>query len=119
MNLPVSAAFNRCRFVQFVLPPLLLWIFINWKVISDCRNYFYSTTNHILSIAKSYQTTLDLKHYIRKEILSHNPQRIKEIVIKLINLLSQNHWIEKRKNRQSFEEIITLMFCNLTSCRYI
>jgi len=90
----------------------LLWILINWQVISSCRNYFFNEKKKLLSISKSFQTINEIKHNFRKEILSINAEKIEGIILKLIRNFADNHWSEKRKNRCNFEEIIDLLFCN-------
>ncbi len=93
----------------------LLWILINWQVISSCRNYFFNEKQKLLSISKSFQMTNEIKHHFREEILSNNVEKINGIIIKIILTLEDNHWSEKRKNRCNFEEIINLLFCNTTN----
>jgi hypothetical protein len=47
-----------------------------------------------------------------KSILHVDHLRKMSKELEIILLLQKGHWIEKRKNRRNFEEIIGLIFCN-------
>jgi IS4 transposase len=86
----------------------LLWILINWQIVSDCRNYFYKTKSRLLSISKCFKTLTEKTIQLRDGLLNF---RLERTLFEFIYILRENHWSEKRKNRQNFEEIIDLIFC--------
>jgi len=96
------------RFIA-MLYTKLLWICINWKIISDCRNYFYLHHHKLISLTKCFQTMGDNSRNLRSAIANDN--LIDDFLLKIITKLQNGHWIEKRKNRQNIEEIIMLIFC--------
>jgi len=87
----------------------LLWICINWKIISDCRNYFYSNYHKLISLTKCFQTMGENSRKLRRALVDIN--FIDDFLLEIICKLQIGHWMEKRKNRQNFEEIIGLIFC--------
>ena len=88
----------------------LLWILINWQIVSDCRNYFYKTKSRLLSVSKCFKTLTEKTIQLRDGLLNFR-RRLERILFEFIDILRENHWSEKRKNRQNFEEIIDLLFC--------
>jgi hypothetical protein len=89
----------------------LLWILMNWQIISDCRNLFYKDKQRLLSISKCFQTLNELNSVLRKSLLQKSHE-MQNIIRQIVSLLSENHWAEKRKNRTNFQDIIDLLFCN-------
>jgi predicted Zn-dependent protease with MMP-like domain len=96
----------------------LLWIFMNWNVVSQCRNQFYLEDYKLLSMYKSFQTIKEMSEEIRESILK-NTTKLKNTLLKIIQRLKENHWLEKRKKRHNFEEIYPLIFCQSVNCSYI
>lgn len=88
----------------------LLWIFINWKIISDCRNDFYITHKQLLSIFKCFKTLKEKSNELRTNLLI-SKRNLTKVLWKFILLLNTKHWVEKRKKRTNFEEIFDLLFC--------
>jgi hypothetical protein len=87
----------------------LLWIFINWKIISDCRNNFYITHKQLLSIFKCFKTLKEKSSELRANLLT-SKRNLTKVLWKFILLLNTKHWVEKRKRRTNFEEIFDLLF---------
>ena len=87
----------------------LLWIFINWKIISDCRNYYYLTQCKLISLTKCFQTINENCQKLRRAL--SNIVYLEEFLLEIIQKLQKGYWIEKRNNRQNIEEIIGLIFC--------
>lgn len=88
----------------------LLWILINWQIVSDCRNYFYKTNYRLLSITKCFKTLTEKTIQLRYALLNSR-KKLESTLFEFLDILKENHWSEKRKNRQNFEEIIGLIFC--------
>lgn len=88
----------------------LLWIFINWQIVSDCRNYFYKTEIRVLSIIKCFKTLEEKSIQLRSCLLKFKA-RIEKTLLQLISIFSKNHYAESRKNRINFGDIIDLIFC--------
>lgn len=87
----------------------LLWICINWKIVSDCRNYFYLNQHKLTSLTKCFQTMGENSRRLRRAIIDTNS--LDDFLLETICKLQIGHWMEKRKNRQNFVEILTLIFC--------
>ena len=87
----------------------LLWIFINWKIISDCRNIFYCNSSMLLSISKCFQSMIERKDVLHNGLKNN---QIEQTVLFFIRLLENNHWSEKRKKRMNFEDYMNVMFCS-------
>lgn len=109
MHIDILPKMKKERFLTSLYLKLL-WVFINWQIISNCRNQLYRSKKRLLSFFKCFQTLKETSNELRKSILKLKnmlESTLKEIVEKLSN----DHWVEKRKKRQNFEEIIELMFC--------
>lgn len=89
----------------------LLWIFINWQLISDCRNLFLRTKLGLLSLSKCFQTLTENSNILRNTLFK-SINNLNETLKDFIKLLSHHHWIEKRNERCHFEELIEILFCN-------
>jgi hypothetical protein len=100
---------NKQRFLCSIYLKLL-WIFINWKIVSDSRNHFFQEHDRLLSITKCFQTLNEKGSKLRKAIYA-NVIAIEDIILEILLVLQKGHWIENRKNRQNFEENIQLLFC--------
>lgn len=96
----------------------LLWIFINWKIVSECRNEFYLNDGRILSIFKCFQTLKENSNLLRRRLFRPS-KNIKNLLLDIIALLKRKHWVEKRNNRYNIEDIFGLMFCNSANNAYI
>lgn len=105
-NLPKM---NKDRFLSTIYLKLL-WILLNWKIISDYRNYCFLTYSKLLSLTKCFQTMNEKSFKLRKALYS-STLSLEATVLELVDLLQKGHWMEKRKNRQNFEENIWLLFC--------
>jgi hypothetical protein len=88
----------------------LLWILLNWKIISECRNDCFRTDRKLLSTLKCFKTLKERGYYIRMGLFRLK-DRLDGMLAALIRLLVKNHWIEKRKDRCNQIEIFDLLFC--------
>lgn len=86
---------------------------VNSQVIELFARTFYSKEKKLLSIDKSLKT-LQIYFDKTRRILTLNRFKLKNYVLDLYRLLSQNHWLEKRRNKIGFLEIFTLFNCYTT-----
>lgn len=100
---------NKQRFLCSIYLKLL-WIFINWKIVSDSRNLFFQVHSKLLSITKCFQTISEKGSKIRKALYA-NAIAIEDILFEIFTIIQKGHWIENRKKRQNFEENINLILC--------
>ncbi len=96
------------RFLCLLYSKLLL-IMVNWEIIMVYRNGMYTNTYRWLSIDKCFKT---LKNNVdRFRVIFKNPHyNIEELVNWIEKTLGSKHWLEKRKNKINYEEIINLSY---------
>lgn len=109
MHIDIFPKMKKERFLTSLYLKLL-WVFINWHIISSCRNLFYQTKKRLLSIFKSFQTLKEANIELRKAILKQK-NLLESILKEIIEKLSNAHWLEIRKKRYNFEDIIEIIFC--------
>jgi hypothetical protein len=85
----------------------LLIVLINWETIMAHRAYLYKKTGHILSINKCFKTLKDNSIQIRY-ILQNGSKGIERWMRWTAGIFESKHWLERRKNKFGFEEIICL-----------
>lgn len=85
----------------------LLLILINWEIFMVERAYQYRQTGKLLSIHKSLQTLKDNSVKLRN-ILMSGCQGLAKWLRWVIDILSSKHWLERKKNKLGFEEILCL-----------
>jgi len=83
----------------------LLWILINWEIVMSLKSIFHQEFNKILSMYKSFQTIKENFEKLRNDLINHNARGY-IIVNWLIEILSEKHWLEKKKNRIGYEDIL-------------
>jgi hypothetical protein len=88
----------------------LLWIFLNWKIIGESKNYCYRNDRRLISTLKCFKTLKGRGTYIRMAMFKTN-DRLDEMLTEVVRLILRNHWTEKRKNRCNQAEIFDLLFC--------
>jgi hypothetical protein len=85
----------------------LLLIIINDQIINLLQRGFYKVYGKLLSKSKCFNTLSNYFYKIRKELLNPN-QKTLNLLQSLANILSKNHWLEKRKDRTNYSEIFDL-----------
>ena len=85
-------------------------ILINNQIINLLQSKFYKQSKVILSRLKCFKTLTNY-FYKTREILNTPKRKIVEYMHEIATLLSKNHWLEKRKNRVNYIEIIELFTC--------
>jgi len=85
----------------------LLWIVVFWNIIYPFRSYQSGKEHRLISLFKCINTLVDNARIIRQIIRKTKIQMGKSIR-KIYIIFSTGHWIEKRKNRNSFEDIFDI-----------
>jgi hypothetical protein len=85
----------------------LLLILINWEMFMIERYYQYKQTGKMLSIHKCLQTLKDNSNKLRY-ILVNGCKGLAKWLRWVTEILSSKHWLEKKKNKLGFEEILCL-----------
>jgi hypothetical protein len=96
----------------------LLTVVINWEIIMMHRACIYREKGKLISMDKSMKTMKSQFHKIRK-ILQINKPNIKQTLESITEILITNHWLEKKKNKINYEEIIYLIYCKSDIYVYI
>jgi len=94
------------RIMCFLYAKLIL-ILINQQIINMLQPSFYKSYGKLLSKNKCFKTLKNYFYKIRK-LLFGRKQKVERFIQKTGNLLSKNHWLEKRKKRTNYEEIFNL-----------
>lgn len=85
----------------------LLLILINWEVFMIERAFQFSQTGKLLSIHKGMQTLKDNSAKLRT-VLANGCKGLKKWVRWVVEIFGSKHWLEKKKNKLGFEEIMCL-----------
>ena len=80
------------------------------EIISIARHEQYNRAKKILSIDKCLKTILERKKIIELVSCEKMPDII-NVIKKLFQLFTANHWQEKRINRDNFEDLFDLFTC--------
>ncbi len=89
----------------------LLYIILTMEIISIARQEFYRQKSKIMSIDKTLKTILERKFVLRlfRDVYT---TKLSDLIKSLFYILLNNHWQEKRKNRENFEDIFYVFNCN-------
>jgi hypothetical protein len=85
----------------------LLIILIHWETFTIEKTFQYKKTGKLLSIYKCLQTLKDNSDKLRS-ILTNGCKGLKKWFNWVKKILSSKHWLEKKKNKLGFEEIMLL-----------
>jgi len=94
-----------CQLIAKVIAVLL-----NWQVTSLHRYVFYQQQGLLLSYDKCHKTLIRFNESLLKAIKSAG-KKVEEFIWWSGGILSQKHWLEKKKKKLNFEEILYLEFC--------
>lgn len=103
-------ATRKMKFERFLCQLLskLLIIMINWEIIQTYRNRIYLTEGRLLSIDKCFKTLKSNAGKFRD--LLNKPECCADQLIQWISMIfASKHWLEKRKNKICYEEIISIL----------
>jgi hypothetical protein len=96
----------------------LLMMIVNWNIIMAQRNYLYRWKGKLLSLNKCFKTLFDNIYRLR-ETLKLGLKGIIEFIYWTDRILNENHWLERKKNKEGLEKIFYLMFCKSNKYEYI
>ena len=85
----------------------LILILINWELFMQKRWQLYEATGKLLSIIKCFKTLHEHSKELR-HILTDNCNKLLIWGEKTTKLLESHHWLEKKKNKIGFVEIMML-----------
>jgi hypothetical protein len=83
---------------------------INSNIIYFINQALYNKVDKILSLDKCIKSLL-LHFGKTREILGRPNFKLNHFIKNMYDLLSKNHWLEKRKNKEGFYEIFKLFCC--------
>ena len=101
-----------------ILYAKLILIAIYWQTIMPARFYFYKARGRLLSIDKCFKTLKSATTRLR-EAMKNGDQAIQQLFTSIIALISEKHWLEKKRNKLNYEQIIYLKYCNSNVYVYI
>ncbi len=90
-----------------ILNARLLLILINWEMFMVEKAYQYQQTGKLLSVHKCLQTLKDNSAILRN-ILTNGCKELAKWCRWVVEILSSKHWLERKKNKLGFEEILCL-----------
>jgi len=85
----------------------LLLVLVNWETFMAQRGILFRRTGKLLSIIKCFNTLKDNSHQLRN-ILVNGSKGIKKWLKWVVEIFESKHWLEKKKNKLGFEEILCL-----------
>jgi len=101
-----------------ILHAKLILIAIYWQTIMRQRSYLYKREGKLLSVDKCCKTLRGYTSKLRQAI-----KQGKEALIQLegwmCSIISEKHWLEKKKNKLNFEQIVYLKYCKSNIYVYI
>jgi hypothetical protein len=94
------------RFICTLYAKLLL-VLIHNQIFNVAQKHLYQGCRKFLSRDKCFKTLNE--HFAKtREWLSGRNDKTKNFLHDIANMFSRNHWLEKRKNRNNYEEIFKL-----------
>ena len=93
-----------------ILYAKLILIIIYWKPIMGLRSDIYKRKGKLISMDKCFKTLKNHTHDLR-QALKKGGEALVQFEVWIHDTLSENHWLEKKKNKLNFEQIICIMYC--------
>lgn len=90
-----------------ILNARLLLVFVNWETFMIQRGLLFRKTGKLLSIIKCFNTLKDNSTQLR-HLLANGGKGIKKWLRWVAEIFESKHWLEKKKNKLGFEEILCL-----------
>ncbi len=85
----------------------LLLILVNWETVMIQRGLLFKKTGKLLSIIKCFNTLKENSTHLRN-ILVSGGKGIQQWIKWGAEIFESKHWLEKKKNKLGFEEILCL-----------
>jgi hypothetical protein len=96
----------------------LLMMIVNWNIIMIQRNYHYRWKGKLLSLNKCFKTLFDNTNRLRRT-LKYGQKEIGNFIRWANRILKENHWLERKKNKEGLENLFYIMFCKSNIYVYI
>jgi hypothetical protein len=87
----------------------LLVVVVNWEIVMQQRSRLYIETGRLLSIDKCMKTMRSKFDKVRKT-LKRSGLSIGQVLESITEILSANHWLEKKKGKMNYEEIMYILY---------
>lgn len=101
-----------------ILYAKLILIAIYWQTIMTQRSYLYKQKGKLLSLDKCFKTLRSYTYKLRQAIRDGKEAMI-QFEIWMCSIISEKHWLEKKKNKLNFEQVIYLKYCKSDIYVYI
>jgi hypothetical protein len=101
-----------------ILYAKLVLIVIYWHKIFPLRTHFYKMKGKLLSVDKCFKSLKDYTVNLRKAIRVGG-KILESVTDEIRQIISEKHWLEKKKNKLNYEEIMYLLFCKSNVYVYI
>jgi len=85
----------------------LLWIVVFWNIIYPYRCFESLKEHRLISFFKCVNSLVDNARIIR-QILRKSKVQMGKSIRKIYNIFSKGHWLERRKNSYTFENIFDI-----------
>ena len=85
----------------------LLLVLVNWETFMVQRGLLFKKTGKLLSIIKCFNTLKENSTRLRY-ILANGGKGIKQWIKWVADIFESKHWLEKKKSKLGFEEILCL-----------
>jgi len=85
----------------------ILLVLVNWEAFMIQRGLLFKKTGKLLSIIKCFNTLKENSSQLRY-ILANGGKGIKHWIKWVADIFESKHWLEKKKNKLGFEEILRL-----------
>jgi hypothetical protein len=104
-------ATRKMKFERFLcqLFSKLLLIMINWEIVLAYRNGIYRNKGRLLSIDKCFKTLKSNADKFR-DIINKPDCTVEQLIRWIGKTFESKHWLEKRKNKTCYEEIINISY---------
>lgn len=101
-----------------ILYAKLILIAIYWQTIMPARFYLYKTKGKMLSVDKCFKTLKCATGRLR-EAIKNGDHAIVQLFSSMTELISEKHWLEKKKNKMNYEQIMYLKYSKSNIYVYI
>jgi len=88
----------------------LLWIVIQWKILFPCQRFIYLEQNRLISIFKCMNTLKERCREVRF-LLQMSKTKMSKQLHKLYQIFHSKHDLEMKKNKESYADLFSLLFC--------
>ena len=82
------------------------------------RSYLYKQKGKLLSLDKCCKTLRNYTNMLRQAI-KEGKEALNQFEIWMCSIISEKHWLEKKKNKLNFEQILYLNYCKSNIYVYI